>query len=239
MIAKLFSEPLPAQKLHSWIETALLFFFSPLFVVLTISAVFVLQIEQTCEGLWLRCCFYSPLCCSVPPPPTPPSSFTSTPSIYFVWFNKPYSPDVRQSRSGVSWGRPFLKICVLCLDSLKLQHLLHPETTVVVFIKKKNTKIEYWAQICIFTVASGFLLLFGATGKLLPPTRFSTAVQSLQPFPDITQDFRQTPHLAIFSWWVHVSDSRTPAFQLCVLRWNGLCKGAPAGPNLRQGAGGF
>lgn len=139
MIAKLFSEPLPAQKLHSWIETALLFFFSPLFVVLTISAVFVLQIEQTCEGLWLRCCFYSPLCCSVPPPPTPLSSFTSTPSIYFVWFNKPYSPDVRQSRSGVSWGRPFLKICVLCLDSLKLQHLLHPETTVVVFLKKRKT----------------------------------------------------------------------------------------------------
>lgn len=31
--------------------------------------------------------------------------------------------------------------------------------------------------------ASGFMLLFGATGKLLPPTTFGTAVQSLQPFP--------------------------------------------------------
>lgn len=30
--------------------------------------------------------------------------------------------------------------------------------------------------------ASGFVLLFSATGKLLPPTRHSTAVQSLQPF---------------------------------------------------------
>lgn len=115
------------------------------------------------------------------------------------------------------------------------------------FFKKKNTKIEYWAQICIFTafyiftVASGFILLFGATGKLLPPAASSTAVQSLQPFPDITQDFRQTLHLAIFSWWVHVcaSDSRTPAFQLCVLRWNGLCKGAPAEPNLRKWVGGL
>lgn len=121
MIAKLFSEPCQHKScIHKLKQHPC---FLPLSVVLPISAVFVLQIEQTCECLYCR--FYSSLCCSVSPPRAPsPNSY-----IYFVWFIKPYSPHVRHSRPGVSWGCLLLKICVLCLDSFKQQHPLHPELT--------------------------------------------------------------------------------------------------------------
>lgn len=237
MIANLFSEHkscIDRLKQHSC-------FFSPLFVVLPISAVFVLQIEQTCEDLLLRCCFYSSLCCLLCPPP---SSFTTTPSIYFVWFNKPYSPDVRQSQESREAVRSLRSVfgvwtasncSISCTQSPQLGFF--KRKTLKLNIEHRSVYLHHFTYLQLHLDLS----LFGATGKLLPPTTFSTAVQSLQPFPDITQDLRQTPHLAIFSWWVHVcaSDSRTSAFQLCVLRWNGLCKGAPAEPNLRKWAGGF
>lgn len=61
--------------------------------------------------------------------PPPPGLLQPNSYIYFVWFIKPYSPDVRHSRPGVSWGSLLLKIFVLCLDSFKQQHPLHPELT--------------------------------------------------------------------------------------------------------------
>lgn len=242
MIAKLFSEPRQHKSCIHRLEQHSCFFLSSLCSVTHQCRLCIANRTNLWESFAaLLLLLFSVLLSVSPPAPSPPPP----PFTLYDLISRILPMCVRagqESREAVrSLGSVF---CVWTASNCSISCTQSPQLG---FFKKKNTKIEYWAQICIFTafyiftVASGFILLFGATGELLPPTTYSTAVLSLQPFPDIAQDFRQTPHLTIFSRWVHVcvSDSRTPAFQLCVLHWNGLCKGAPAEPNLRKWAGGF
>lgn len=85
----------------------------------------------------------------------------------------------------------------------------------------------------------GFILLFGSTCKLLPPTSYGTAVQSLQPFPaPYHAGFkRDTPLCNIFiPLWMFACLKAEHMPSSC-LHSGGTGSGAPVKRNLHNGGG--
>lgn len=128
MIAKLFSEPRQHKSsIHKLIQRPC-FFFSFVVSPTTVPSLYF-KLDKLVRVFRSH---FIPLCVSFCPLelPTPTAAL---PPVYFLWFIKPYSADVRQSWPGVSWVGSLLKICISCLDSLKLQHPPHPKLTPPLF----------------------------------------------------------------------------------------------------------